>query len=58
MVWCGSTEIYLTESPAHASIEAFEKALEANDDVDSVEHDLRVRGDQGRHPVRERARRT
>ena len=31
MVWCGSTEIYLTESPAHASIEAFEKALEAND---------------------------
>jgi myo-inositol-1-phosphate synthase len=31
MVWCGSTEIYLTESPAHASIEVFEKALEAND---------------------------
>ena len=31
MVWCGSTEIYLTESPAHASIEAFEQALEAND---------------------------
>jgi myo-inositol-1-phosphate synthase len=31
MVWCGSTEIYLTESPAHASIEDFEKALEAND---------------------------
>jgi myo-inositol-1-phosphate synthase len=32
MVWCGSTEVYLTESAAHASIEAFEKALEANDD--------------------------
>ena len=31
MVWCGSTEVYMTESPAHASIEAFEKALEAND---------------------------
>jgi myo-inositol-1-phosphate synthase len=31
MVWCGSTEIYLTESPAHANIEAFEKGLEAND---------------------------
>src|SRR5580765_8301272 len=31
MVWCGSTEIYLTESPAHASIESFEQALEAND---------------------------
>jgi myo-inositol-1-phosphate synthase len=32
MVWCGSTEVYLTETPAHASIEAFERALEANDD--------------------------
>src|SRR6266508_3621243 len=28
MVWCGSTEIYMTEAPAHASIEAFERALE------------------------------
>ena len=33
MVWCGSTEVYLTETPAHASIEAFERALEANDDA-------------------------
>jgi myo-inositol-1-phosphate synthase len=32
MVWCGSTEVFLTESPAHASVDAFEKALEANDD--------------------------
>ncbi|HEX6975902.1 MAG TPA: inositol-3-phosphate synthase [Vicinamibacterales bacterium] len=32
MVWCGSTEVYLTESPAHQTIEAFEKGLEANDD--------------------------
>lgn len=32
MVWCGSTEVYLTESPAHASVAAFEKALEASDD--------------------------
>jgi myo-inositol-1-phosphate synthase len=31
MVWCGSTEIYLTESPAHATIASFEQALEAND---------------------------
>jgi myo-inositol-1-phosphate synthase len=31
MVWCGSTEIYLTESEAHANLSAFEKALEAND---------------------------
>jgi myo-inositol-1-phosphate synthase len=32
MVWCGSTEVYLTESPAHATLASFEKALEANDD--------------------------
>ena len=33
VVWCGSTEIYLTESPAHQSIEAFERGLEANDET-------------------------
>jgi myo-inositol-1-phosphate synthase len=33
MVWCGSTEIYLTESAVHATIEAFEKGLEASDDA-------------------------
>jgi len=32
MVWCGSTEVYLTEGPAHESLDSFEKALEANDD--------------------------
>ena len=31
MVWCGSTEVFMKESAAHQSIEAFEKALEAND---------------------------
>jgi myo-inositol-1-phosphate synthase len=31
MIWCGSTEVYLTESEAHATIESFEQALEAND---------------------------
>jgi myo-inositol-1-phosphate synthase len=31
MVWCGSTEIFMTEAPAHASVKAFEKALEQND---------------------------
>jgi myo-inositol-1-phosphate synthase len=31
MVWCGSTEVFLTESAAHQSVAAFEKALEAND---------------------------
>src|SRR5205823_5209647 len=33
LIWCGSTEIYMTETPAHASIDAFEKALETNDDA-------------------------
>ena len=33
MVWCGSTEVYLTESPVHATIDAFEKGLEASDDA-------------------------
>jgi myo-inositol-1-phosphate synthase len=33
LVWCGSTEIYMTESPAHQTIEAFERALEASDDA-------------------------
>ena len=31
LIWCGSTEVYLTESEVHASPEAFERALEAND---------------------------
>jgi myo-inositol-1-phosphate synthase len=33
MIWCGSTEVYLTESAAHANVAAFEKALEASDDA-------------------------
>jgi myo-inositol-1-phosphate synthase len=32
LIWCGSTEIYLTEGVAHASVTSFEKALEANDE--------------------------
>jgi myo-inositol-1-phosphate synthase len=31
MIWCGSTEVYLTESPVHATVAAFEKGLEASD---------------------------
>jgi myo-inositol-1-phosphate synthase len=31
MIWCGSTEIFLTESEAHQTLEAFERALETND---------------------------
>ena len=33
MVWSGSTEIFLNESAAHQSIDAFEKALAASDDA-------------------------
>ncbi len=31
VLWCGSTEVFLTETAAHASVAAFEKALEEND---------------------------
>jgi len=31
MVWCGSTEVFMTESEAHASMKNFERALEEND---------------------------
>jgi len=31
MIWCGSTEIFMVETEAHQSIEAFEKALLASD---------------------------
>jgi len=33
MVWCGSTEIFLRPGAAHESLEAFEKAMEANDET-------------------------
>jgi myo-inositol-1-phosphate synthase len=33
MVWCGSTEIFMSESSAHASLEAFEQALDRNDET-------------------------
>ena len=31
MAWCGSTEVFMKEGPAHQTIESFEKALEDND---------------------------
>ncbi len=33
MVWCGSTEIYIEAGPQHQTIEAFEKAMEENDEA-------------------------
>jgi myo-inositol-1-phosphate synthase len=32
MVWCGSTEIFIRAGETHASLEAFERALDANDE--------------------------
>jgi myo-inositol-1-phosphate synthase len=32
-VWCGSTEVYLTPQPVHASVEAFEQGLHKNDEA-------------------------
>ena len=31
LVWCGSTEVYMEEAPAHQSLDAFERGLEASD---------------------------
>jgi myo-inositol-1-phosphate synthase len=31
LIWCGSTEVFMTESPVHQSIEAFEKGLVESD---------------------------
>ncbi len=33
MIWCGSTEIFLTPSDVHQSVEAFEAAMRSNDDA-------------------------
>ena len=33
IVWCASTEIFIRPGPQHATIEAFEKAMEENDEA-------------------------
>jgi len=33
MIWVGSTEVYMKETAAHASVASFEKALEQNDET-------------------------
>jgi myo-inositol-1-phosphate synthase len=33
VVWCASTEIFIRPGPQHATIEAFEKAMDANDEM-------------------------
>ena len=32
MIWCGSTEVFLSETDVHAGIEAFEQGLKRNDE--------------------------
>jgi myo-inositol-1-phosphate synthase len=32
MVWCGSTEVFIRPGAAHENLQAFEKAMEANDE--------------------------
>ena len=32
MIWCGSTEVFLTETAAHQSVAAFERGLEQSDE--------------------------
>src|SRR3712207_3858113 len=33
LVWCGSTEIFIRPGAQHATLEAFERAMEENDDA-------------------------
>ena len=33
MVWCGSTEIFISPGPAHQSLKAFEQAMDRNDET-------------------------
>ena len=32
MIWCGSTEIFLTQTEVHSSVKAFERGLQQNDE--------------------------
>ena len=50
MVWCGSTEVYLTESAGPRDDRGVREGPRGERRDDPVEHDLRLRGDQGRHP--------
>src|SRR5512142_25558 len=33
LIWCASTEVFMTEAPVHKTLDAFEKGLEASDDA-------------------------
>ena len=53
MVWCGSTEVYLTESGRARERCGVREGPRGERSRDPLEHDLRVRGNQGGHSVRE-----
>ena len=54
MVWCGSTEVFMTESPAHADDRELRARARGERSGDSVEHGLRLRGDPRGHSLRQR----
>ena len=54
MVWCGSTEVFMTESPAHATHRELRAGARGERSGDSVEHGLRLRGDSRGHSLRQR----
>ena len=54
MIWSGSTEIYIEPGPAHADLDAFEAAIDAEDPVDRPVDALRLRRPAGGRAVRQR----
>ena len=54
MVWCASTEIFISPGPAHWTLEAFEKAMDANDPIDRAVDALRLGRDHGGRALRQR----
>ena len=42
MVWCASTEIFISPGPAHWTLDAFEKAMDASDPLDRPLDALRL----------------
>ena len=54
MVWCASTEIFISPGPAHWTLEAFEKAMDANDPTIAPSMLYAYAAHQGRRAVRQR----
>ena len=54
MVWCASTEIFISPGPAHWTLEAFEKAMDAQRPDHRAVDAVRLRRHHGRRAVRQR----